>query len=69
MVAERAHLIYWVLTEEIANRKIASLQTLMDHIGHNDRLCDLHHNSSVAVTEFIFLISEHLSNRIVSDVK
>ena len=42
---------------------------MVDRIGHNDRLCDLHHNSSVAVTEFILLISEHLSNRIVSDVK
>jgi len=41
----------------------------MDRIGHIDRLCDLHHNSSVAVTEFILLISEHLCNRIVSDVK
>jgi len=41
----------------------------MDRIGHNDRLCDLHHNSSVAAIEFILLISEHLSNRIVSDVK
>jgi len=58
-----------VLKEEIANPKTASLQTLMDRIGHNDRLCDLHHNSSVAVTEFILLISEHLGKRIVSDVK
>ena len=41
----------------------------MDRVGHNDRHCDLHHNSSVAVTEFILLISEHLSNRIVSAVK
>jgi len=41
----------------------------MDRIGHNDRLCDLQHNSFVAVTEFILLISEHLCNRIVSDVK
>jgi len=40
----------------------------MDRVGHNDRLCDLHHNSSVAVHKVI-LISEHLSNRIVSDVK
>jgi len=68
-VAERVHLIYWVLKEEIAIRRIASLQTLMDRIGHNDRLCDLHHNSSVAVTGIILLISEHVSNRIVSDVK
>jgi len=29
----------------------------------------LHRNSSVGVTEFILLVSEHLSNRIVSDVK
>jgi len=41
----------------------------MDRICHNDRLRDLHHNSSVGVTVFIFLVSEHLSNRIVSDVK
>jgi len=42
---------------------------MVDHIGHNDRLCDLHYNRSVAVTEFVLLIPEHLSNRIVSDVK
>jgi len=41
----------------------------MDRIGHTDRLCDLHHKRSVAVTEFILLILEHLGNRIVSDVK
>ena len=68
-VAERVHLIYWVMKEEIANRKIASLQTLVDRIGHNDRLRDLRHISSTAVTEFILLISEHLSNHIVSAVK
>jgi len=68
-VAERLHLIYRVLKEQIANQKTASLQNLMDPIGHNDWLRDLHHNSSVAITEFILLISEHLSNRIVSDVK
>jgi len=28
-VAERVHLIYWVLKEDVANRKLASLQTLM----------------------------------------
>jgi len=57
------------LKEEIANRKIAPLQTLMDRIGHKDRLCDLHHKSYVTVTELILLISEHLSNRTVPDVK
>ena len=41
----------------------------MDRIDHNDRLCDHHHNSPVAVTEFALLISEHLSDRVVSDVK
>ena len=57
------------MKEEIANRKIASLQTLVDRIGHNDRLRDLRHISSTAVTEFILLISKHLSNHIVSAVK
>ena len=68
-VAERVLLVYWDLKEDIANRKLSSLPTMMDRIGHNGRLRGLHHNSYVAVTEFILLISEHLSNRIVSDVK
>ena len=37
--------------------------------GHNDRLHDLRHTSSTAVTEFILLISDHLSDRIVSEIK
>jgi len=41
----------------------------MDYIAYNGRLYDLHYNSYVAVTEFILLILEHLSNRIVSDVE
>jgi len=68
-VAERLRLIYCALKKEITNRKIASLQTLVDRIGHNVRFRDFHHTSSVAVTEFILLISEHLSNRTVSDLK
>jgi len=53
-VSECVHLIYWVLKQVIANWKIASLQTLMDRIGHNDRLCDHRHNSSVAVKQVCF---------------
>ena len=41
----------------------------MNRIGHNDRLRDLRHTSSIAVIEFILLISDYLSNRIVSEVK
>ena len=52
-VAERVHLIYWVMKEEIANRKVSSLQSLIDLIGHNDRLRDMHKTSSTAVSEFI----------------
>jgi len=38
MVAERVglHLTHWVLKEEMANQKIASLQSLVDWISHND---------------------------------
>jgi len=68
-IAERVHLIYWALKEEIANQKIASLQTLVDCTGRNDRLRDLRLTSSVTVTEFILLISEHSNDRIVSEVK
>jgi len=42
---------------------------MLGHSGHNDRFRDLRHNSSVAVTKFILMISRHLSDRIVSDVK
>ena len=68
-VAERVHLIYWVFKEEIANRKVASLQTLVNRIGNNDRLRDLRHTSSTSVSKFILLISKHISDRIVSAVK
>jgi len=43
-------MIFWDLTEERANRKIASLQKMVEHIGHNDRLWDMRHTSFVAVT-------------------
>ena len=68
-MTERVHLIHWVQKEEIANRKVASLQTLVDRIGHNERLRDLRHTSSTATTEFILLISDYLSDRIVSNIK
>ena len=68
-VAKESILIAVLGYERTANRKIASLQTLVDRIGHNDRLRDLRHISSTAVIEFILLISEHLSIHIVSDVK
>ena len=53
----------------MANRKVASLQTLVNRIGSNDRLRDLRHTSSTAVSEFILLISDHLSDCVVSAVK
>ena len=65
----RGHLINWLMKEDIANRIVALLQTLVDCICHNERLRDLQHTSSTAVTEFILLISEHFTDRIVSDVK
>ena len=68
-VAERVNLIYWVLKEEFANRKVASLQTPVNRIGNNDRLRDLRHTSSTSVSGFILFISEHISDRIVSAVK
>ena len=68
-MAERVGLIYWILKKEIANQKVASLQTLVNRIGNNDRLRDLRHTSSSAVSEFILLIYNHLSDRIVSAVQ
>jgi len=56
-VAERVHLIYWVLKTKNSESKNSFLTTLVDPIGHDDRLRDLRHTSSVPVTEFILLIS------------
>ena len=41
----------------------------MNHISHNDCLHDLCHTSLIVVTELILLISNHLSNCIVSEIK
>ena len=66
-VAKYVHLVYWI-KRGIANRKFASLQTLVSLIRHNDGLCDLRHTSSTTVTEFILVISDYLSDRIVSEI-
>jgi len=50
MIAERIHLINWVSKDEIVNRKRTFLQILVESTGLNDRLCDLHHTISVAIT-------------------
>ena len=68
-VADRVHLIYWILKEEIANRKVESLQALVDRIGNNPRLCDFRHTSSTSVSEFIFFISNYLRDEILADVR
>ena len=62
-VAERVHLFYWVMKEEITHRKIASsLQTLVG-INCSDRIRDDCHISLTVITEFVLLISEHLNDR------
>ena len=68
-VAQRIRIIYWLVKEEIANRKLESLQNLINDVGENEKLRAFKHTSSTAVSEFIQLISSHLSNQIVSEAK
>lgn len=68
-VAQRILQIYWLLKEEVANRKVHSLQVLIDRIGCNERLKDFRHTSSTSVSEFIELISTYISGRIASEVR
>ena len=57
------------MKEEIANRKVHSLQNLINRIGENDQLSDFRHTSSTSVSEFIVFISDYITNKIVSDVR
>ena len=57
------------MKEEIVNIKVPFLQRLIDRIGQNARLKDFHHTSSKAVREFIILISDYLTDTIVSEIK
>ena len=68
-VAQRIRIIYWLVKEEIANRKLESLQDLINDVGESEKLCAFKHTSSTAVSEFIQLISSHLSDQIVSEAK
>ena len=68
-VAQRVQLIYWILKEEIVLRKVVSLQSLFNKIGLNYRLSDFQHTSSTSVSEFVALISQHLTDKIVHSLK
>ena len=68
-VAQRIQLIYWVLKEEIALRKVVSLLSLFNKIGLNYRLSDFQHTSSMSVSEFVTLISQHLTDKILHSLK
>ena len=64
-VAQRVQLIYWVLKEENALRKVVSLHLLFNKIGLNYRLSDFQHTSSTSVSDFVALISQQLTDKIV----
>ena len=64
-VSERIQQIYWLMKEQIAHRKLPSLQALFDKIGRNDLLYDFRHTSSSSVSEFILLISDHITGKIL----
>ena len=68
-IAQRIQVIYWVLKEEIALRKVASLQSLVNKIGLNDRLSDFQHTSSKSVSEFVAMISQHLTDQTINSLK
>lgn len=56
------------MKEEIPNRKLPQLQNLIDRVGMNDSLTYFRHTSSYSTTEFILLISDYLTDTILSDI-
>ena len=50
-VAQRIRMIYWLVKEEIANRKLESLHDLIKDVGEYEKLRALKHTSSTAVSE------------------
>ena len=58
-VAQRICIIYWLVQEGIANRKLESMQYLINDFGENKELPDFIHTSNTAFGEFIRLISSH----------
>ena len=62
-------MIYWMSKEELTNRKLPSLQVLIDKVGNNERLCDFGYCSSTAVSDIILLIAEHLTDKTLNTIQ
>jgi len=69
VVCHRLRLIYWLVKEEIANRKLPSLQAVVDKVSNNKVLQNFGHVSSTSVSEMIYLISHSIQQEIVNDIK
>ena len=52
-VAQRICIIYWLVQEGIANRKLESMQYLINDFGENKELPDFIHTSNTAFGEFV----------------
>jgi hypothetical protein len=68
-IAQRIKTVYWIVMQEIANRKLEPLQQLLDDVGNNDRLRDFKHISGTSCNEFINFISDFLSDRTTAAIR
>ena len=68
-VAQRFIIVYWAMKEEVANRKIPSLQLLINRVGCNTLLEQFGHCSSTSISEMIQVIGGFIRESIVRDIK
>ena len=67
--ASRFQMVYWLLKEEISNRKLKSLQDLVDEVGNNVLLSRFSHTSSYSVSEMIFIIGDYLKSIVLDEIR
>ena len=68
-IKQRIQTVYWLVKEEVANRKLASLQELIDTVGNNPVLRDFKHVSSTAISGFLLLISDQITDETMEMIK
>ena len=69
ITASRFQMVYWLLKEEISNRKLKSLQDLVDKVGNNVLLSRFSHTSSYSVSEMIFIIGDYLKSIVLDEIR
>ena len=68
IVAKRMQQIFWLVKNEIANRKLSSLQQLFDNVVDDYMLSDFKHTSSTSVLGMIRIMSDYFTSRTIAAI-